>query len=77
LEQAALCNIQNHINAVGEENLEVRVVLHESVLYQGRGIETIQESQGNGVAAGPNCGWGMGDIKFVQVNENLAGYKAC
>jgi intracellular sulfur oxidation DsrE/DsrF family protein len=28
LQQAALRNIQNHINAVGEENLEIRVVLH-------------------------------------------------
>jgi hypothetical protein len=28
LQQAAMRNIQNHINAVGAENLEVRVVLH-------------------------------------------------
>ncbi|MGB5866741.1 MAG: DsrE family protein [Arcobacteraceae bacterium] len=28
LQKAALGNIQNHINAVGAENLEVRVVLH-------------------------------------------------
>lgn len=28
LQQAAMRNIQNHINAVGAENLEIRVVLH-------------------------------------------------
>jgi hypothetical protein len=28
LQQAAMRNIQNHINAVGSENLEIRVVLH-------------------------------------------------
>ena len=41
----ALRNIQNHINAVGAENLDVKVVLHGNglgLLMSAKGDETLQ-----------------------------------
>ena len=40
--KGALKNIQNHINAVGAENLEIRVVLH------GNGVGVLQTAKGAG-----------------------------
>lgn len=39
--QGALRNVQNHINAVGAENIEVKIVLH------GKGVDLLASAKGN------------------------------
>lgn len=45
--RAALRNIQNHINAVGYENMDIKVVLHGNGLGLLKGAKTNKKLQGD------------------------------
>ncbi len=45
--RAALRNIQNHINAVGYENMDIKVVLHGNGLGLLKGAKTNKKRQGD------------------------------
>ncbi len=57
LEKAALRNVQNHINAVGAENLDLKVVLH------GNGLALLLE---------PDSLARLPKFKYANANEEMA-----
>ena len=65
----ALNNIQNHINAVGADNLELRVVMH------GDGVGLVQTAKDNQQLQGLISGLKTEGVKFVVCNNTLVGRK--
>jgi intracellular sulfur oxidation DsrE/DsrF family protein len=65
----AMRNIQNHINAVGAENLDLRVVLH------GNGIGLLQHAAKSGKVQTAVAGLKAQSIKFNVCANTLKGRK--
>ena len=63
----ALNNIQNHINAVGADNLELSVVMH------GDGLGLLQTANENQQLQGLISGLKTEGVKFVVCNNTLVG----
>ena len=67
--RGALRNIQNHINAVGAENLEVKVVLH------GNGVALLKEAVDNQKIQSAVTGLKTQNVSFHVCNNTLRGRK--
>jgi intracellular sulfur oxidation DsrE/DsrF family protein len=68
--RGALRNIQNHINAVGAENMEIKVVLH------GNGLGLLQSAKsGNEKLKGQVVSLKAQNVKFNVCNNTLKGRK--
>jgi intracellular sulfur oxidation DsrE/DsrF family protein len=67
--RAAMQNIQNHINAVGAENLEVRVVMH------GNGVGMLKSAVGNESLRNQIVGLKGQNVGFQVCNNTLVGRK--
>ena len=67
--KAALGNIQNHINAVGQENLDLRVVMH------GPGIALLQLANKNPDFADKVSNLKRQGVHFNVCNNTLVGKK--
>ena len=65
----AMRNIQNHINAVGAENMEIRVVLH------GNGVSLLKSANSNDRLQGAVVGLKSQDVSFHVCNNTLVGRK--
>jgi intracellular sulfur oxidation DsrE/DsrF family protein len=65
----AMRNIQNHINAVGKENMEIKVVLH------GNGIGLLQDALTNEKVQGAVVGLKGQSVAFQVCNNTLVGKK--
>jgi intracellular sulfur oxidation DsrE/DsrF family protein len=65
----ALRNIQNHINAVGEENVEVRVVLH------GNGVGLLMNAKADEALKGNVASLKGQKVAFNVCNNTLVGRK--
>jgi intracellular sulfur oxidation DsrE/DsrF family protein len=65
----ALRNIQNHINAVGAENMEIKVVLH------GNGVSLLQSAKANERLQGAVVGLKSQNVAFNVCNNTLVGRK--
>lgn len=63
----ALNNIRNHLNAVGKENLDLRVVMH------GDGIGLLQAARENQQLQGLISGLKTDGVKFLVCNNTLVG----
>jgi uncharacterized protein len=64
-QQAALGNVQNHINAVGEENIEVVVVMH------GPGLDLAMNAKNNENIRGAMDSLRMQNVKFNACNITI------
>jgi intracellular sulfur oxidation DsrE/DsrF family protein len=62
-------NIQNHINAVGAENMEVKVVLHSN------GVSLLQSAKSNEKLRGAIIGLKSQNVAFNVCNNTLTGRK--
>ena len=69
LYRGAMRNIQNHINAVGAENLEVKVVLH------GNGVHLLKSAVGNQKLQSQVVSLKTQDVNFHVCNNTLVGRK--
>ncbi|MEK9671621.1 MAG: DsrE family protein [Rhodospirillaceae bacterium] len=67
--QGALRNIQNHINAVGKENLDLKVVIH------GNGIGLLQHAKAPGKLQTAVANLKSQNIKFAICANTLKGRK--
>lgn len=67
--KGAMRNIQNHINAVGAENLEVAVVLH------GNGVAILKEAKGNDPLQTAIASLKGQNVNFHVCNNTLVGRK--
>lgn len=67
--RGAMRNIQNHINAVGAENLDVKVVLH------GNGLGLLQNAKGNDQLQGQVVSLKSQNVGFQVCNNTLKGRK--
>ena len=67
--RAAMQNIQNHINAVGKDNIDVKVVLH------GNGVSLLKDAKGNEKLAGQVSGLKSQNVAFNICNNTLVGRK--
>ncbi len=67
--QGALRNIQNHINAVGAKNLDLKVVLH------GNGVGLLQHAKGAGKLQTAVANLKAQNIKFQVCANTLRGRK--
>lgn len=65
--KGAMRNIQNHINAVGAENLELRVVLH------GNGVNLLAHARGDEVLQTIVGGLKGQNVAFKVCNNTLTG----
>ncbi|MFW8594318.1 DsrE family protein [Cribrihabitans neustonicus] len=65
--RGALRNVQNHINAVGRENLEVKVVLH------GNGVGLLQEALSNEQVQMAVTSLRGQNVVFLVCNNTLTG----
>jgi intracellular sulfur oxidation DsrE/DsrF family protein len=65
----ALANIQNHINAVGQENIDLKVVLH------GDGIGLLKDAQDNDKLQQNVIAVKSQDVQFLVCNNTLTGRK--
>ena len=65
----ALRNIQNHINAVGADNLEVRVVLH------GNGVALLKSAKTNDKLQSTVTSLKTQNVSFQVCNNTLKGRK--
>ncbi|MCQ0971151.1 DsrE family protein [Paracoccus sp. TK19116] len=63
----ALNNIQNHINAVGADNLDLRVVMH------GDGVGLLQAAKDNQQLQGLISGLKTEGVRFLVCNNTLVG----
>lgn len=66
---AAMGNIQNHINAVGAENLDIKVVLHGDGLYLLREAKTDEKLQARVTSLRSQ------NVTFQVCNNTLVGRK--
>jgi intracellular sulfur oxidation DsrE/DsrF family protein len=69
LYRGAMRNIQNHINAVGAENLDVKVVLH------GNGLELLKNATTNEQLQGQVVSLKGQNVGFQVCNNTLKGRK--
>lgn len=67
--RGALRNIQNHINAVGVENIEVKVVLH------GNGVALLASAKDNEKLQSDVTSLKTQNVSFNVCNNTLAGRK--
>jgi intracellular sulfur oxidation DsrE/DsrF family protein len=67
--RAALRNIQNHINAVGAENMDVKVVLH------GNGVSLLKDAKTNMKLQGDVTSLKTQNVSFAVCNNTLTGRK--
>ena len=67
LYRGAMRNIQNHINAVGAENLEIKVVLH------GNGVNLLKSAVGNQSLQSQVVDLKIQDVSFHVCNNTLVG----
>jgi len=67
--RAALRNIQNHINAVGVENMEIKVVLH------GNGVSLLKDAKTNMKLQGDVTSLKTQNVSFSVCNNTLTGRK--
>mgnify|MGYP001198735838 CR=1 FL=1 len=67
--RGALRNIQNHINAVGAENMDVMVVLH------GNGLALLKDAKSNDKLKGQVVSLKSQNVKFNVCNNTLKGRK--
>lgn len=69
LYRGAMRNIQNHINAVGAENLDVKVVMH------GNGLGLLAEAKDNELLQGQVVSLKSQNVAFHVCNNTLQGRK--
>ena len=67
--RAAMRNIQNHINAVGAENMEIKVVLH------GNGLGVLMSAKANDKLQTAVAGLKSQNVSFHVCNNTLKGRK--
>jgi len=67
--RGALRNIQNHINAVGAENMDIKVVLH------GNGLGVLKNAKTNEKLKGQVVSLKSQNVKFNVCNNTLKGRK--
>jgi len=67
--RGAMRNIQNHINAVGAENMEIKVVLH------GNGVGLLASALKNGQLQGDVTSLKSQNVNFHVCNNTLNGRK--
>ena len=67
--RGAMRNIQNHINAVGAENMEIKVVLH------GNGLGLLMSAKENSKVKGAVVSLKSQDVEFHVCNNTLKGRK--
>jgi len=67
--KGALRNIQNHINAVGAENMEIKVVLH------GNGLGLLQHAKDNLSLQGQVTSLKTQNVAFNVCNNTIVGRK--
>jgi uncharacterized protein len=67
--RAALRNIQNHINAVGAENIEIKVVLH------GNGVNLLKDAVANRKLQSDVTSLKTQNVAFNVCNNTLQGRK--
>lgn len=67
--RGAMRNIQNHINAVGAENMEIKVVLH------GNGLGLLMSAKKNNKVQGAVTSLKSQDVSFHVCNNTLKGRK--
>ena len=67
--RGAMRNIQNHINAVGAENMEIKVVLH------GNGLGLLMSAKSNSKIQGAVANLKSQDVEFHVCNNTLKGRK--
>jgi intracellular sulfur oxidation DsrE/DsrF family protein len=67
--RGAMRNIQNHINAVGAENLDIKVVLH------GNGVSLLKSAVGNQKLQSQVVDLKIQDVEFHVCNNTLVGRK--
>tara|TARA_R100001369_G_scaffold28705_1_gene51553 strand:- start:189 stop:653 length:465 start_codon:yes stop_codon:yes gene_type:complete len=67
LYRGAMQNIQNHINAVGEENIEVKIVLH------GNGLGLLSQAKSNESLQGQILGLKGHNVSVHVCNNTLQG----
>lgn len=67
--RGALRNIQNHINAVGKDNIEIKVVLH------GNGVSLLQSAKTNDKLQMDVIGLKSQNVAFNVCNNTLEGRK--
>ena len=66
---AALRNVQNHINAVGKENIDVKIVLH------GMGVDLLKDAKGNQKLQSSVTDLKTQNVAFAICNNTLKGRK--
>jgi len=69
MQQGALRNIQNHINAVGAENLDLKVVLH------GKGVTLLQRANEDANLESKVVSLKSQAVQFQVCNNTLKGKK--
>lgn len=67
--RAAMRNIQNHINAVGVDNMEIKVVLH------GNGVGLLQSAKSSDKVQSDVLSLRAQRVQFSVCNNTLAGRK--
>ena len=67
--KGAMRNIQNHINAVGAENMDIKVVLH------GNGVGLLKSAKGSDVMQTTVASLKGQDVEFQVCNNTLKGRK--
>ena len=67
--RGAMRNIQNHINAVGAENMEIKVVLH------GNGLGVLKSAKTNEMLQGQVASLKSQNVEFHVCNNTLKGRK--
>ncbi|SEA30868.1 DsrE family protein [Rubrimonas cliftonensis] len=67
--RGALNNIQNHINAVGAENMEIKIVLH------GDGVSMLRDAMSNDLLQQNITGLKAQRVGFQVCNNTLTGRK--
>lgn len=65
--KAALGNIQNHVNAVGKDNIEVKVVLH------GDGLKLLMNAKDNVTLQSAVTSLKTQNVAFLVCNNTLTG----
>ena len=69
LYKAALTNVQNHVNAVGRDNIEVKVVLH------GDGLKLLMQAQDDVMLQSAVTSLKTQNVSFLVCNNTLTGRK--
>lgn len=69
LYKAALTNVQNHVNAVGRDNIEVKVVLH------GDGLKLLMQAQDDVTLQSAVTSLKTQNVSFLVCNNTLTGRK--